>query len=129
MRDLVKAIVIGRLGTDPEMRFTANGKPVTSFRFAANRNYTTADGERHEDTEWFDVVCWGKLAEHCSQYLHKGRRAYVEGRLRIRSWEAPDGARRYRPEVTADTVLFLDRPETAPLGEEEILEPDELPFE
>jgi len=128
MRDLVKVIVIGRLGTDPEMRFTANGRPVTSFRLAANRVYTTSDGERREETEWFDVICWNRLAEHCSQYLHKGRRAYVEGRLRIRSWESPDGLRRYRPEVVANTVLFLDRAEPAPLGEE-LMEAEELPFE
>lgn len=109
MASLNKVMIIGNVGTDPEMRFTANGSAVTTFRIAASRNYTSADGERREETEWFNVVTWNKLAETCSQYLQKGRRAYVEGRLQTRSWEAQDGQRRYRTEVVANTVLFLDR--------------------
>ncbi|HWO94027.1 MAG TPA: single-stranded DNA-binding protein [Dehalococcoidia bacterium] len=109
MASLNKVMIIGNLGTDPEMRFTANGSAVTTFRIAATRNYTSSDGERREETEWFSVVTWNKLAETCSQYLQKGRRAYVEGRLQTRSWEGQDGQRRYRTEVIANTVLFLDR--------------------
>ena len=132
MAGLNKVMIIGNVGADPEMRYTANGKAVTSFRVAANRSFTTPEGERREETEWFAVVAWQKLAEQCSQYLQKGRRVYVEGRLRTHSWDAPDGQRRYRTEVIADRVLFLDRAPGAPLpeeGEAETMEADELPFE
>jgi single-strand DNA-binding protein len=134
MAGLNKVMIIGNVGADPEMRYTANGRAVTSFRVASSRNYTTPEGERREETEWFAVVTWQKLAEQCSQYLQKGRRVYVEGRLRTRSWDAPDGQRRYRTEVIADRVLFLDRAPGAPLpeegeGETETTEADELPFE
>jgi len=125
-------MIIGNVGTDPEMRYTANGRAVTSFRVAANRSFTTAEGERREETEWFAVVAWQKLAEQCSQYLQKGRRVYVEGRLRTRSWDTPDGQRRFRTEVIADRVIFLDRATGAPLpeeGESETVEAEALPFE
>ena len=132
MADLNKVMIIGRLGTDPEMRYTANGNAVTSFRVATNFVSTTPDGERREETEWFPVVAWRNLAEQCSQYLQKGRRVYVEGRLRTRSWETPDGQRRFRTEVIANRVLFLDRAPGAPLPEEkepETVEAEDLPFE
>ena len=109
MAGLNKVMIIGNLGADPEMRYTADGNALTSFRVAASRNYSTPDGERREETEWFSVVCWNKLAETVSQFLQKGRRAYVEGRLQTRSWEGQDGQTRYRTEVVANTVLFLDR--------------------
>lgn len=115
MAGLNKVMLIGNVGTDPEMRYTANGSAVTTFRLACNRNYTGSDGERKEETEWFSVVTWNKLAETCSQFLQKGRRAYVEGRLQTRSWEGPDGQRRYRTEVIANTVLFLDRAQATPM--------------
>ena len=132
MAGLNKVMIIGNVGTDPEMRYTANGRAVTSFRVAANRNYTTPEGERREETEWFAVVAWQKLAEQCSQYLQKGRRVYVEGRLRTRSWDTPDGQRRFRTEVIADRVIFLDRAAGVPLPEEaepETVEAEALPFE
>jgi single-strand DNA-binding protein len=118
---------------------------VTTFRVATNFNYTTPNGERREETEWFQVVTWRKLAEQCSQFLQKGRRVYVEGRLRTRSWDTPDGQRRFRTEVIASRVLFLDRAPGAPLPEEHegvegasveaasvegaSVEAEELPFE
>ena len=108
-------MLIGNVGTDPEMRYTANGNAVTTFRLACSRNYSGPDGERKEDTEWFTVVTWNKLAETCSQFLQKGRRAYVEGRLQTRSWDGQDGQKRYRTEVIANTVLFLDRAQAAPM--------------
>ena len=114
MAGLNKVMIIGNVGTDPEMRYTANGNPVTTFRIATSRNYTTPEGERREETEWFNIVTWSRLAENCSQFLQKGRRAYVEGRLRTRSWEAQDGQKRFRTEVIANTVLFLDRVQAAP---------------
>ncbi|MSQ61676.1 MAG: single-stranded DNA-binding protein [Dehalococcoidia bacterium] len=139
MASLNKVMIIGNVGTDPEMRFTAGGDAVTTFRIAASRNYTSRDGERREETEWFSVVTWRKLAETCSQYLQKGRRAYVEGRLQTRSWDGNDGQRHWRTEVIAETVLFLDRAgggDSAPMddfaagavagGETDV---DDLPFE
>ena len=110
--------IIGNLGSEPEMRFTPNGKPVTSFSVATNRVYTTAEGERKEETEWFTVVAWNKLAEQCNQFLNKGRLVYAEGRLHIHSWEGQDGQTRYRSEIVANRVVFLDRRGAAPLPEE-----------
>lgn len=109
MVSLNKVMLIGNLGSDPEMRFTPNGNPVTTFRVATNRVFTTPDGERREETEWFSVVTWGRLAEQCNQSLTKGRLIYAEGRLRTRSWEGQDGQKRYRTEVVANRVTFLDR--------------------
>jgi single-strand DNA-binding protein len=137
MAGLNKVMLIGNVGTDPEMRYTANGNAVTTFRLACSRNYTTPDGERKEETEWFNVVTWSKLAETCSQFLQKGRRAYVEGRLQTHSWEGADGQRRFRTEVIANTVLFLDRAQAVPIPEESAsvvdapaqVDPDDLPFE
>jgi len=132
-----KMMIIGNLGSDPEMRYTPGGRPVTSFRVATNWRYTTPDGERREETEWFTVVSWGKLAEQCNQYLTKGRLVYIEGRLRMRSWEGQDGQRRSRNEIVAERVKFLDRQAVstnAPEAEEKVekdaaeLEPDDIPF-
>tara|TARA_B100000029_G_C17370537_1_gene885995 strand:+ start:310 stop:717 length:408 start_codon:yes stop_codon:yes gene_type:complete len=109
MVGLNKFMVIGNVGTDPEMRYTPNGNAVTSFRLATSRGYTTADGERRQDTEWFTVVAWNQLAEQCNQFLTKGRRAYVEGRIRSHTWAGQDGQNRFRNEIIADRVLFLDR--------------------
>ncbi len=109
MAGLNKMLVIGNLGSDPEMRYTPNGNPVTSFTVATNRNYTTPSGERREETEWFRVVAWNQLAEHCNQFLAKGRRVYVEGRLKSDTWTGPDGQTRFRNEIIANSVLFLDR--------------------
>ena len=106
MASLNKVMLIGNVGKDPEMRYTANGKAVTTFSVACNR-VIGGDGERREETDWFDVVAWDKLAELCSQYLQKGRQAYIEGRLQTRSWEGQDGQKRYKTEVVANTVLFL----------------------
>jgi len=119
MAGLNKVMLIGNLGADPEMRYTANGNAVTTFNLAVNRNWTGPDGERKEETEWFTVVSWEKLAETVSQFLQKGRRAYVEGRLQTRSWEGQDGQKRYKTEVVANTVLFLDRPQAAPMPDDQ----------
>ena len=109
MANLNKVLIIGNVGTDPEMRFTPNGNPVTTFRIATSRVFNSPEGERKQETEWFTVVCWNKLAESCNQYLTKGKRAYVEGRLRTRSWEGQDGQKHSRTEIIANRVLFLDR--------------------
>jgi single-strand DNA-binding protein len=140
MASLNRVMIIGNVGSEPEMRFTPNGNPVTSFRVATNRVYTTVDGERKEETEWFTVVAWGRLAEQCNQSLAKGRRVYAEGRLHTRTWEGQDGQRHYRSEIVANRVLFLDRRPTASLPEEKVeetgtgeagtgeLEPEDIPF-
>ncbi len=130
MASLNKVMIIGNVGTDPEMRFTPNGNPVTSFRIAVSRTYTPPDGERRQETEWFSVVTWNRLAETCNQFLSKGQRAYVEGRLQTRSWEGQDGQRRSRVEIVANRVLFLDRRATAPLPEEigEGVDLEDVPF-
>ena len=104
---LNKVMVIGHLGQDPEMRYTPNGNAVTEFSVAANRRYTKRDGEGVDETEWFNVVCWDRLAETCAQYLAKGRQVYVEGRLRTRNWEGECGKKHYRAEIIAQEVRFL----------------------
>ena len=103
-----KMMVIGNLGGDPEMRYTPSGQAVTNFSVATNYKYTTADGESREETEWFRVSAWGRLAETCNQYLAKGRKVYVEGRLRSRSFEGRDGQTRLSNEITATDVRFID---------------------
>ncbi len=138
MASLNKVMIIGNLGSEPEMRFTPNGNPVTSFSVATNRMYTTPEGERKQETEWFTVVAWNKLAEQCNQFLTKGRLVFAEGRLHTRSWESQDGQKHSRAEVVANRVVFLDRQGVAPLpGEEkkaeeappgEEVEPDDIPF-
>jgi single-strand DNA-binding protein len=129
MASLNKVMLIGNLGSDPEMRFTPNGNPVTSFRMAASRSFLDSDGERKQETEWFTVVVWGKQAESCNQFISKGKQVYVEGRLRTRSWEGQDGQKRFRTEVVANRVIFLDRRALAALPEEGELEPEDLPFD
>ena len=129
MASLNKITLIGNVGSDPEMRYTPNGKAVTSFRMATNYRYSGPDGERKEETEWFRVSVWGKQAESCNQFLSKGRRVYVEGRLRSRNWEGQDGQQRTSLEVSANRVIFLDRTGSASLPEEGELEPEDLPFD
>lgn len=100
-------MVIGNMGRDPEMRYTPSGKPVTSFSLASSRSWVTPDGERREETEWFNVVAWGSLAEICNQKLSKSQQVYVEGRLQTRSWEDDNGHRHFRTEVVASDMIIL----------------------
>ncbi len=109
MRGLNRAQIIGNLGRDPEMRYTPNGKPVTSFTVAVSRVWTKPEGERGEKTDWFNIVAWDRLAEICSQYLAKGSLVYVEGRLETRSWETENGQKHFRTEIVANEVIILDR--------------------
>ena len=135
MASINKMIIIGNLGSEPEMRFTPNGNPVTSFSVATNWRYTTSQGERKEETQWFTVVTWNRLAEQCNQFLTKGRLVYAEGRLRTRTWDGQDGQKRFRNEIIANKVTFLDKQAAAPLPEEKAgeaaaseLEPEDVPF-
>ena len=130
-RGLNKVMIIGNLGRDPEMRYTPSGKPVTSFSVATSRTWTTTDGDRREATEWFNVVAWRDLAEICNQYLSKGSKVYIEGRLQTRSWESQDGQKHFRTEVVADEMIVLDnrREYTEPSADDDAeSESEEFPF-
>jgi single-strand DNA-binding protein len=135
MPSLNKVIIIGNVGNEPEMRFTPNGKPVTSFSVATNWVYTTPEGEKKQETEWFSVVAWNRLAEQCNQFLAKGKLVYAEGRIHTRNWEGQDGQAHSRMEVIANRVIFLDRKGTTSLtdekGEDAVagdMDPEDLPF-
>jgi single-strand DNA-binding protein len=102
-----KVILIGRLGQNPEVRYTPAGAAVANFSVATNESWSDKSGQKQERTEWHRVVVWGKLAELCSQYLAKGRQVYLEGRLQTRQWQDKDGQTKYTTEVQAQTVQFL----------------------
>ncbi|MBS3751983.1 MAG: single-stranded DNA-binding protein [Anaerolineales bacterium] len=128
-RSLNKVMIIGNLGREPEMRYTPSGKPLTKFRVATNRRWTTPDGEEQTETEWFNVVTWGKLAEICNQYLTKGERVYIEGRLHTRHWTDEDGNHQSATEVVAQEMIMLGSPsQTDDQKTENIREEDEFPF-
>lgn len=121
-RSLNKVMLIGNLTRDPELRYTPNGTAVVSFRLATNRSWTPSDGgERKEETEFHRIVAWNKLAELCSQLLSKGRKVYIEGRLQTRSWDTPEGEKKYTTEVVAEDMVVLDsrRDGSAPEKENE----------
>ena len=114
-KDLNKVMLTGHLGADPEMRYTPQGSAVTTFRVASGRSWKSSDGSAHEETEWFRCVAWDKLGEICNQYLTKGTRVYVEGRLRTNKWQDKEtGQDRYSTEVIASDMIILssrqDRP-------------------
>jgi single-strand DNA-binding protein len=137
-RGLNKVMVIGHLGREPEMRYTPSGRPVTSFSVATTRTWNSPDGERREETEWFNVVSWGNLAEICKQYLTKGQQVYIEGRLQTRRWEDQEGKKHFTTEVVANEMIMLgDRPMRSSGGgegagynvpPEPSVEEDEFPF-
>jgi len=106
-RGLNKVMIIGNLERNPEMRYTPSGRAVTSFSVATGRSWVNAGGERREETEWFNVVAWGNLAEICKQYLTKGQQVYVEGRLQTRGWEDQNGKKHYRTELVANEMVVL----------------------
>jgi single-strand DNA-binding protein len=106
-RGLNKVMVIGHLGRDPEMRYTPSGRPVTTFSVATSRTWFSADGERNEETEWFNVVSWGSLAEICNQHLHRGQQVYIEGRLQTRTWDDSEGKKRSTTELVAREMIML----------------------
>jgi single-strand DNA-binding protein len=128
-------MLIGNLGAEPEMRFTPSGNPVTTFRIAVNRVFSAPEGERKEETEWFSIVAWNRLAETCNQYLSKGQKVYVEGRIHTRSWDGQDGQKHYRTEIIANQVIFLDKKGPGAISEDKPdesesgdIEPQDLPF-
>lgn len=107
MAGVNKAILVGNLGRDPELRTTPNGQSVVNFTLATSETWTDKSGERQERTEWHRIVVWGRTAEMCAQYLSKGRTVYVEGRIQTREWEDKDGNKRYTTEINANTVNFI----------------------
>ena len=136
-RGLNKVMIIGHLGRDPEMRYTPSGRPVTTYTVAVSRSWNTADGERRSETEWFNIVAWGNLAEICKQFLHKGQQVFVEGRLQTRRWEDKEGQKHTNVEVVASEMMMLgERRDEAKASQEseteEETEPaiddDEFPF-
>jgi single-strand DNA-binding protein len=137
-----KIIVIGNVGRDPELRYTANGKSMVTFSLATNHNYQNPSGEWQEQTEWFRVIAWNQLAERVMERIQKGSQAYVEGRLQTRTWTGNDGKERKDVEIIANSILSLDRrgggemvgagQAVAPArrgGDTEFVDPDDLPFD
>jgi single-strand DNA-binding protein len=107
--NLNKAMIIGNLTRDPELRTTSGGQSVCKFGVATNQVWTDQQGQRQERAEFHNIVTWGKLAEICSQYLTKGRKVYIEGRLQTSDWEGQDGVKRYRTEIIGENMIILDR--------------------
>ena len=132
-RCLNKVMLIGNLGRDPEMRYTPSGRPVTTFTIATSRSWNTADGEKHAETEWFNIVTWGNLAEICKQYLTKGQLVYIEGRLQTRRWENKEGIKNISVEIIANEMMILgdrrdiNQNQESDTSEEDSLE-EEYPF-
>ncbi len=115
---LNRVMIIGNLGQDPELRYTANQVPVATFSVATTDYRTTADGQRQDVTEWHRVVVWNKVAENCAKYLAKGRTVFIEGKLQTRSWDdKASGQKRYATEIVAQNVQFLTSPQGAQRGE------------
>ncbi len=110
---LNKVMILGRLGQDPELKYTPGGAAVCNFSVATSESWTDKSGQKQEKTEWHRIVVWGKLAELCNQYLGKGRQAFIEGKLQTRSWDDKEGQKRYTTEIMANTVQFLDSKQTA----------------
>lgn len=129
MRGLNKVMIIGRLGRDPEMRYTPSGRPVTTFSVATSRTWTTSEGERKVETEWFNIVAWGSLAEICKQYLTKGQVVYVEGRLQTRHWDDNEGNKHTSVEIVANEMIMLtEKREAEDQLSTEVSEDEEFPF-
>jgi single-strand DNA-binding protein len=107
MASVNRAIIVGNLGRDPEVRYTAGGSPVANFTVATNERWTDKSGQPQERTEWHRIVVWGKQAETCGQYLKKGRSVYIEGKIQTREWTNKEGQKQYSTEIVATQVQFL----------------------
>lgn len=127
MANLNKVLIIGNVGKEPEMRFTPNGDAVCGFSVAVNSFHTGADGEKKQDTEWFTVIAWKRLAETCNQFVTTGMSIYVEGQLKTHSWEH-EGIKRYKTELIAHQVQFLSKVDRTEPAEPEEVEPEDLSF-
>jgi len=131
-------MIIGNVGRDPEMRYTPQGTAVTSFSVAVSRSWSPKEGDQREETDWFRVTAWNKLAEICNQYVTKGQRVYVEGRVSVRTWDGNDGQKHASMELNASDLMMLSpKGEMAAVGagtDEAFgsgggdVEPDDIPF-
>ncbi|MDO8446981.1 MAG: single-stranded DNA-binding protein [Deltaproteobacteria bacterium] len=136
MSGVNKVILLGRLGADPEVRYTSGGTAVAKFNLATSETYKDKDGGKQEKTEWHRVVAFGKLGEICGEYLSKGKQVYVEGKLQTRSWEDKDGNKKYTTEVNVNNMVMLGSGEGGGGGKESSVssEPqafgseDDIPF-
>ncbi|VAW39026.1 Single-stranded DNA-binding protein [hydrothermal vent metagenome] len=142
MAGVNKVILVGRLGADPEIRYTPSGAAVANFTLATSENWKDKDGNKQEKTEWHRIVAFAKLAEICGQYLNKGKQIYIEGRIQTRQWEDRDGNKKYTTEIVANQMQMLGSPgqnqqQAAPggaqgnaprAGENEPPELDDIPF-
>jgi len=109
MAGVNKAILVGRLGKDPEIKYTPDGKAISNFTMATSETYKDKEGQKQERTEWHRIVAFGKLAEICGEYLVKGKQVYIEGRIQTRSWDDKDGNKKYMTEIVANTMQMLGR--------------------
>ncbi len=134
---LNKVMIIGNVGRDPEMRYTPDGKANAKFSVAVSRVWTNQEGEKKEETEWFNVVAWDKLAETCGNYITKGQKVYVEGRLQTRTWEGQDGQKHKTTDLVAREVIFMSPRAKTAAPEDDLamassggadLEPNDIPF-
>jgi single-strand DNA-binding protein len=133
-----KAILIGRLGKDPEVRYTPDGTMVTNFNLATDEQWKDKNGEKVQKTEWHRIVTFGKLAEICGNYLVKGKMVFIEGKIQTRAWDDKDGVKRYTTEIVANNMQMLDskgqnkaedsHPESAPASSAHNAPPDDVPF-
>jgi len=138
MASVNKAILIGNLGKDPEIRYTPSGQAVASFSIATTRKWRDKDGQPQEQTDWHNIVVWGRMAETAKEYLAKGRPVYIEGRIQNRSYDDKEGNKRYISEVVATTMQFLggrsdqaggsQASQAAPEQPPDITDDDDLPF-
>jgi single-strand DNA-binding protein len=134
MRSVNKVILIGNLTRDPEMRQTPNGQQVCTFGIATNRQWVAKDGSKHNSAEFHELVAWAKLAEICGNYLKKGKLIYIEGYLKTRIWDTPEGIRRHKTEVIVQDMIMLekrgdDTGDLAPKNSEDLSAPVEKPAE
>lgn len=143
MSSVNKATILGRLGADPELKYTPTGQPVCELRVATSESYADKAGAKQERTEWHRVVAWGKTAENCAKFLQKGRQAYIEGKLQTRQWDDKDGKKHYTTEIVAQNVVFVgdareqqpqhqrkrqERAEAPPTATAQDMSEDDIPF-
>ncbi len=125
MRSVNKVILIGNLTRDPEMRQTPSGQAVCTFSIATNREWVTKESQKHSLTEYHDLVAWARLAEICSEHLKKGKLIYVEGYLKTRSWDTPEGVRKFKTEIVVQDLIMLDRREGKSFSQDDSYIPEE----
>lgn len=129
MRSVNKVIIIGNLTRDPEMRQTPNGQNVTTFGLATNRQWMTKEGEKKNSAEFHECVAWARLAEICAQYIKKGHLVYVEGYLKTRSWDSPEGIKKFKTEIVVQDMIILEKRKTGDQEEAPAYVPDEEEFQ